>query len=473
MKTITYADIQVNGFSFHKIEQVTISHGPNDHGHAEVIGELDAKTAGDFIKRIDERMMVTITAKAEGQPTNLFCGCVENVSMQQETEYSRVILRLVSMSRVLDIQKKNKTYQNTSKTFGQIISADISDRADLHMMVSDKTIGSLIMKYNETDWEFAKRMAAKLNAPIITNISSSRPQVYIGLPPASKNIKVNKTSYSYGSNTASFAKAGMPGVAEDFGSAQVESYEYAYVGDQITFNGKTERIKSVKASLQDGILTMSYGVLSGSGSASGSGSGGGALAAIAAPATPNVQASGKMMRGKVMAVSGDKVQAHLLDVDSGYDGESTWWFPYSTAYSSSDGSGWYCMPEVGDEVRIFFPSGNEGDAFAASSVCANPPTNPKNKSWKAPGGKEILLTEEGMYIIGKEGKIYINLTDEKGIEIHSDKDINISSDANININSSSEIHIVAKNQVVIGTEGAYLDLSENSAVLAASQVYIN
>ncbi|OYO99754.1 hypothetical protein CG709_11715 [Lachnotalea glycerini] len=78
-----------------------------------------------------------------------------------------------------------------------------------------------------------------------------------------------------------------------------------------------------------------------------------------------------------------------------------------------------------------------------------------------------------MYIIGKSGKIYINLTDEKGIEIHSDKDINISSDANININSSSEVQIVAKNQIIIGTESAYLDLTQNSATLAASQVLIN
>ncbi|RDY27782.1 phage baseplate assembly protein V [Lachnotalea glycerini] len=479
MNTISYADITVDGFPFQKIEQLLISHAPNDHGYAEVVGELDSSTAQDFLKRVDEKMMVSITSKAEGQPTNLFFGCVRNVSLQQETEYSKVTLQLYSMSRILDMEKKNKTYQNTAKTYGQIISADISDKGDLHMMVSDKAIGALIMKYNETDWQFAMRMAAKLNAPLVSNLSSPRPQIYIGLPPASKTITVKKTSYSYGSDTGAYAQMGSGALAQDFGSEQIESYEYGYVGDQITFGEKSGRIKSVKACLKDGILTMSYGLLSGGGSAASAsagasaGSGTGGFAGIAAPVTPNAQASGKMMRGKVMAVSGDKVQVHLTDVDSSYDGGGSWWFPYSTAYSSSDGSGWYCMPEIGDEVRVFFPSGNEGDAFAASSVCANPPTNPKHKSWKAPGGKEILLTDEGMYIIGKSGKIYINLTDEKGIEIHSDKDINISSDANININSSSEVQIVAKNQIIIGTESAYLDLTQNSATLAASQVLIN
>ena len=83
------------------------------------------------------------------------------------------------------------------------------------------------------------------------------------------------------------------------------------------------------------------------------------------------------------------------------------------------------------------------------------------------------MTDEGMYIIGKGGKIYLNLTDEKGIEIHSDKDINISSEANVKILSSAEVNIVAKNQVIIGTEDAYLDITQGSATLAASQVLIN
>ena len=133
----------------------------------------------------------------------------------------------------------------------------------------------------------------------------------------------------------------------------------------------------------------------------------------------------------------------------------------------------YKRQEEGDEVRVFFPSGNEADAFAASSVCATPPANPKHKSWKAPGGKQILLTDEGLYIIAKEGKIYINLTDEKGIEIYSEKAINISSDTAVNIQAGTEVRIVAENEITVGTEGAYLDITKDTAALAASNVIIN
>ena len=477
MDTISHLNLAVNGFPFSRILSLVICHEPNQHARAEIVGEVEASTAQDSLQRVDEKTMVTITTTAKGQPSTLFYGCVLGASLQQDNGYSRVVLKLVSTSRLLDISKQNKTYQNTAKTYGQIIQEKIKDRADLHMMISDKAIGALIMQYGETDWEFGLRMAARLGAPLITNLSSVRPQIYLGLPPASKTIAEESLFFSSGNDSSRYAAASQA-MAQDFAGERVHSYAYGYLGDRLSFNGKRNIIKTVRACLMDGILQMEYGLLA-SGAAAGSGAGGAlgggstAASGLAPADRGNTQASGKMMKGEVKAVSGDKVQVFLTCVDQEYDGEGNWWFPYSTTYSSSDGSGWYCMPEVGDEVLVFFPSGKEGEAFAASSVCASPPSNPRNKSWKAPGGKEILLTDEGMYIIGKGGKIYINLTDEKGIEIHSDKDINLSSEANVKILSSAEVNIVAKNQVIIGTEDAYLDITKESAALAASQVLIN
>lgn len=443
MEVISYSNVKVEGFPFHKIISMEIKHNPNEHGIAQVTGEIDNEQAQRIVQRVDEKMLVMITASAKGQPSKLFCGCVDKISADRENEYSRVNLQLVSTSKRLDITKEDKTYQDTSKTYGQIVSEDISETGDLHMMVSDKAIGALIMKYSQTKWEFALRMAGKLGAPLVTDIYSERPQLYIGVPPARKTIQIE--SQAFGS---------------DGGSEIIETDAYAYLGDQISLNGKKNKtIKGVHAYLADGIMHMEYQLMD-------------VVSAIAAPAAGS-QASGKMMKGIVQAVSGDKVQVHLVDIDSSYDVGGNWWFPYSTAYSSSDGSGWYCMPEIGDEVRVFFPSGNEGDAFAASSVCSNPPSNPKHKSWKAPGGKEILLTDEGLYIIGKSGKIYINLTDEKGVEIYSDKEINVSSDAKVSISAADELHIVAENQITIGTEEAYIDLTKNTATLAASEILIN
>lgn len=191
MDTITYLNLTVNGFPFRKINSLAIRHEPNQHAIASITGEVETDTAQDSLQRTDENTQIEICTMAEGQPTVLFCGCVGSASLKQDNAYSYVTLTLKSVSRLTDITKRNKTYQNTAATYGQIISGNIADIADLHMMVSDKAIGALIMQYGETDWEFAKRMASKLKAPLIADLSSARAQLYIGLPPASRTVLEN------------------------------------------------------------------------------------------------------------------------------------------------------------------------------------------------------------------------------------------------------------------------------------------
>lgn len=73
------------------------------------------------------------------------------------------------------------------------------------------------------------------------------------------------------------------------------------------------------------------------------------------------------------------------------------------------------MPEIDDYVRILFPTTDLSMAFAMSSINTAPLKEPKNKSLKAPGGREILLTDKGVEIIGEHQKTFIQLNNDKGI----------------------------------------------------------
>ena len=57
-----------------------------------------------------------------------------------------------------------------------------------------------------------------------------------------------------------------------------------------------------------------------------------------------------------------------FDEDENKEGCGRHWFDFATVYSTPDGAGWYCMPEVGDEVRVVFPDNYEEHAYVASSV---------------------------------------------------------------------------------------------------------
>ena len=131
------------------------------------------------------------------------------------------------------------------------------------------------------------------------------------------------------------------------------------------------------------------------------------------------------------------------------------------------------MPAVGDEVRVFFPSGNEADAFAASSVAKNVREKVTDKCWSGLNGKQILMTEEGLVITCKEGKLYIKLSDAKGIEIISDMDINITSATKVNIQGGEEVKIIAENEVMVGTATSYLDIRREGITASAENIILN
>ena len=470
METISYLNLKVEGTPISKVTKLTIQHGINQHAMAELEGEASLQEASDFAQRCDETTKIVISTSASGQPGIIFCGMVAKVSVEKQDTYGLIKFSLKSTSFVLDVQKKNKSFQNTGSTYQQILEQTYASKAALTMNVSDKAIGSIVMQYNETNWEFTRRMAANFNAPVFTNIDTQKPNITIGMPASGKTYQLKDVEYDYGSSMG--------------GGSELKTYQYMYLGDKVSYGGKTERVKSLKASLESGILTTivcvgedssfeaQNALMTANGGSLGeqayTGAGGNGVGV-----TTNAAVSGKMFTGIVQAVKKDKVQAHLIDIDAEYDGGGNYWFPYSTAYSSSDGSGFYCMPEVGDKVRIFFPSGKEGEAFAASSVNVSPLDNPKHKKWRSPAGKEILMTEEGIIITCKENSIYINLANEDGITISCEKDINICSKTNISVMSNQSMSVEAQSNILISTAESYIDMKPDKIEIGAANVTIS
>lgn len=249
-------------------------------------------------------------------------------------------------------------------------------------------------------------------------------------------------------------------MAEDTLGTNIKTTQYMFLGDMVRYGVGGERVKGVYATLASGMLVTTVCV--------------GRETSFKQPVIVNNQIAGKMYTGRVEGVQGDMVQVHLTDIDREFDGESTVWLPYSTAYSSSDGSGFYCMPAEGDMVRVFFPGSNEGEAFAASSVSVNVGEEVTDKQWTGPNGKQILLTKEGIYITtnANENKIFIDLTDEGGITIKSNKNINICAKNNLSLISNNNISLTAENDIMISSAESFIDIKPEGIEIGGNNVVI-
>ena len=459
METITYLNIKVEGVPYTKILSLHIQNAINGYGSAYIEGEIDSEKGNAYVQRLTSNTIVKITTTADGQPPILFMGVVAGSSVSQETDYTLLKLQLFATAHKLNYKKKNQSFQNAADTYTQVITKALDGMADLQMNVSDKAIGSLIMRYNETSWEFAQRMASTFGAPISANVNTEKPLLTVGMPKTGKTYNVSDAKLGFSSESQT-----------SYGGTVVTSAQYVYLGDKICVGNKTETVQEYESSLDYGILTTKICLMSKDNEnkiASGTND-----SPVQRPIT-NVAASGKMFTGVVQAVQKDKVQVHLTSIDAEYDAGGTHWFPYSTAYSSSDGSGFYCMPAVGDTVRVFFPSDNEEDAFAASSVNVSPLDDPLHKKWRSPAGKEILFTPEGLLISCKDDKIFIDLTDEEGVKICSEKDITINAQNNLTLYAKKVLKMQAENKVLLSSGESYIDMSKDLIEMGAKQVLIN
>lgn len=454
MEAIAYHNIKVLGVDFHKILGLEIRHFINEHATAVLTAELEPDIARDLVKRADERQAVRIVTSAAGQPETLFLGILSDVVVDLAGEYVLVTATLKSLSALVDHARNNRSFQNTNETHSEVIKSVLQEALDLDMQTTDKPIGHIIVQCNETDWEFAMRMASDLQAPLVASIKQK--VLTVGIPQGKQTYHL--TDYESSFFTGKFGAGAVP--ARDSLGVSIKTMQYLYIGDRVAVNGE-QRVKGITASLQSGILeTMVY---------------------LSPPMgfkqqpIVNTQISGKMYLGKVKAVQLDQVKVHLVDIDSEFSEENcNVWLPYSTAYSSSDGSGFYCMPAVEDKVRVFFPGSDEGQAFAASSVSQNPGARVTDKQWTGPNGKEILLTDEGIFITtnANDNKIFINLTDEKGITICSNKNINICAKKNLSLISNDSICITAQNDILISSAEAYIDITPQEIEIAADNVII-
>lgn len=187
-------------------------------------------------------------------------------------------------------------------------------------------------------------------------------------------------------------------------------------------------------------------------------------------------------------------------VDGGQKESEAKWFPYSTVYSSPDGTGWYCMPEKGDKVRLYFPNEFEEEGYiissinlgntgaesapasggggesgssaapaegaaagalggASASAASAPRSNPDMKTISTKDGKEVTLTPTTIIMTNNKGMMVV-LDDEEGIIIASDKNVVITAAENMIIKSDGEIDIQATDSIQLVKGNSKLTLKD-------------
>lgn len=465
---IAIQDIKIEGVEYLQFVNLEIHHAANSYASAKLIFIVDAKNGKKFIEQANADK-VKISAKVNKKDTILFQGYISNLTLETRIENYLLTVDLFDAAWLLDWKKETCSFQKLTAKFEEVLKTAVKDNGGkIQLKVTDKAIEKIILRLNETSWEFIRRLASQFNAAIFTDITAEKPLLTIGLPEPKTSTEIISAQIVYNfddaqfqffnSNPALLAK-GTKIVAEDFFSVNVGGcFQYLNLADSVKIDKKEYFVKEKHAQIFNDVLVMSYKLVG--------------KTAFFVPIEIQKNIYGRIFRAQVKKVEKDKIQAHLIDVDKKYDSSGTAFFPFATVYSSADGSGWYVMPEVDDYVRILFPSSDTSDAFASSSINTAPLKEPKNKSLKAPGGREILLTDKGVEIIAEHQKTFIQLDKSKGINIISAKDIQFVADGNISFEAKGKIQMVSQKEITAQSGQSHVKILANQIDMGGNNIIV-
>lgn len=495
-KAITWEKLYFAPYHFKDILELDITQGINEHACLHIRGTLTDPPDGqsqDYVQMTEQNTPVTLHyTDSTGAIRCLFQGVVISVRQQTIAGLKYLDIEACSFSYLLDIKKHSRSFQREQEPYSYVFER-VNDLARQYipdltgdvLAAQDKeasqTTEKLIIQYQETDWTFLKRMASHFNIGLTPDVTFDSAKIYFGLPPKpqednqgesqqdgeaeggkqaeQKGPELNVSAYKIRRQTADYSVAtnnnrknsALTFSENDFTYCEAQSLDILQLGQQVTFLNLTWYIRAIHTIMVKGAINSIYTLTTQQG--------------LMQDDLLNTKLAGISLRGIVKEVVKDEVRVHIHAIDQEWDDGGTWFFPYTTIYSSPDGSGWYCMPEIGDNVRIYFPNNKEAESVAASSVNfasykRGRRDDPDSKIISTVYGKQIIITPGGIQIIAN-GNLLMTLSDDGGLTINSDKKIILNADDDIIIASQSRVEVRGKAEVSLSQGGGSINITDN------------
>lgn len=454
----TQGDILVGSYKFQKIETLKIIRELDEHAKLYISGIIDEENIDKYVEAADGDASISILLKDDkNEITNVFQGVITNIGVNANQNVRTLEIEALSRTFLMDIEKKSRSFQNKNSSYGEILKIINSGYNNVQMLdniTNGTKIDKLIVQYKETDWEFTKRIASYFNVAVIPECQLNDIKYCIGNSGCNKTYELDEYNYSIKKGLQEY-KLKSENDISDLNDINLISYEVItrkimYLYNLVNFKGRSLYIYKSEMELVDGVISNKYILRDEKGTK--------------VRKTYNNKIVGISLNGKVLDTKNDVVKINL-DIDGNQDEGTARWFPYSTVYSSPDGTGWYCMPEVGDSIRLYFPDNKEKNAYVISSANlqssnSEKRSDPSVKSIGTKYGKEVVMKPGAVEIIGN-GSLLMRMTDDGGIEVKSDKKIVLDAQQDIEITGGGKVSIQGSSGVTLTQGGANINIQDD------------
>ena len=352
-------NIKVTGkFTIQTIRDIKIVVKTNEHPTIYVKGIIPASIGMEQIKEKcfgEPIKVVEIDENGQEEEYGIFEGIILDTKVKEEGKFYEVEINGISASYLFDIEKKKRSFQNVSMTYAQVIKEVIGEHKVICTVGKDRPIGIPLIQYNETDWEFARRLASHFNKPIQSDILTGNPRIWFGVRFGDKKEQEYERLFDTETYKVTIDDKYYK-VGKKLGLSKVYYIVYHIkdgrnfqIGDKVFFDDKRLIICEKEVRFEKGELVFYY--------------------KLARENYVNVVEyynglfTGLTLLGEVIKTSSEKVWLKL-DID-GKNGE------YDYKWKPTSGNLMYCMPKLGTKASLYFESADERSGIATNSPRTN------------------------------------------------------------------------------------------------------
>ena len=372
---ITYKDLYLSFGEVISMDRLEIVQSPNRHGRLSLSAVLNGEGEGEVFDELPGD--VSVFYREGGEEKVLFKGMVTDSSMRRVGNYRKLELQAYDATYLLDTKRKTRSFQDTARTNHSVIAEVMKEYPECICMknLPEKPIGRIWFQYEETDWEFLQRFLSSYSDSLYADATYHTARFQAGLSPEDIEVEWDDCPYCVGKNLERYdflSQNGFDGIGtEQFIEYFVDSDGVYTLGSRLLYKGRRWYVGELERRLTDGLLTSTYRLQQREG--------------LLKPQEYNRRITGVSLDGKTVQVQGDTVRV-AMNGDMTTE-QGTYWFPYSTVASSADGSGWYSMPEVGDSIRVYFPTCDEKEGYVVTKHDSHMPASEATPGGSSNDGK--------------------------------------------------------------------------------------
>ncbi|WP_349669207.1 hypothetical protein [Lacrimispora sp.] len=403
-----------------------------------------------------------------------------------------VKLEAYSYTIIMDRFNRDRSFQQESNTYGGLVRSILSPYQAAYIWNCegrDEPVGRFLMQYQESDWEFLRRLASLYGHPIIPEVRFPGAKMFIGLPAGRKAQPLTAEQYrikkSLEKTCRNLDNKTTGGLSEGLEIEIKDRYENYFLGDIIEFLKVHLVVTAKKSYLKGGQWVHDYSLRP--------------SVNCKMERMDNLKLAGAAIPGRVLGTSLTSTML-ALDTDIGEGTVESW--HVQPVYYAGGGKGYSGQPEKGDGQYLFFPTMREEDRYilggadageeriasivdkasseekkeelkrkevsAGGDGQATSQPLSKTKSWTTPGNQKLILNGSGVSLSNKkQTRVSVN-----GSGIHISSSGNLTLETGDILGYGKKIEMNAKEYVWINCEESGILLLPDTVHMKAEEIYI-